>query len=233
MTRVVFLPVLLLASVAAAQTCPSRAGAAVRSDEARLKFLSSQLAAESARARTWTLAWGATYSVLTLAQVAVVPWILENDKVEWYVAAATTAAGLAFTIGDPLEVLEAGPAYAARAAAPADLCAIILEGEGLLERSAHHEARSRRWYIHGFNVGINVGIGVLLALVYDKWIAGLVNIAIGVALGELTILTSPTRLISAWAEYQRGELGEAPQVTFNVFPLVTPQGAGLGVALRF
>jgi len=215
-----------------AQTCPPTAGA--RSDQARLQFLSAELLAESHRAHNWTLGWGATYGLLTLAQVAVVPLIIPPDQVEWWVAAATTAVGVAFTLVDPLEVREAGPGYAMRAADPGDVCALIAEGEALLERSAAHERAGTRWYIHAANVAFNLGVGLILGLGYGHWVAGAVNFALGVALGEATLFTAPTRLISAWGEYQRGELGPtAAPVSWKVFPMVHPSGAGVGFALAF
>src|SRR5687768_18340834 len=48
---------------------------------------------------------------------------------------------------------------------------------------------------------------------------------------ELTIFTSPHRLISAWSEYQRGDLGETP-ISYRIFPIVHPTGAGLGLAFE-
>jgi hypothetical protein len=232
--RGLLLGMLALAAPSLAQTCPARDGALERSDAARLKFLSDELLAESHRARNWSLAWGATYAVLTVGQVAVVPLIIKQDQVEWWVGAATSAVGLGFTIMDPLEVRTAGPGYAARAAVSGSDCALIAEGEGLLERSAIHETASRRWYIHAANVGINLGIGLILGVGYDHWVAAAVNFAIGAAFGELTIFTSPTRLISAWSEYQRGELSAQPvPISVRLFPMFHPGGAGVGVALAF
>ena len=162
------------------------------------------------------------------------PLIIPQDQVEWWVAAATTAVGVAFVAMDPLEVMQAGPGYAQRAETPADVCALIAEGEGLLERSAAHERLGTRWFIHAANVVFNIGLGLILGLGYGHWVAGAVNVALGVAFGEVTIFTSPTRLISAWSEYQRGDLGaDPPPVSFRVFPMVLPGGAGVGVALGF
>ena len=226
----------LWAAPSLGQRCPERPGssAAHRSDAARLKFLSSELLAESNRAYTWTHAWAATYGILTIGQILAVPAIIPADQVEWWVAAATTAAGISFVLIDPLDVRDAGPGYAQRAANPADLCAVIDEGETLLESSAAEERSSRRWYIHAANVAINLGFGLILGLGYGHWVAGAVNVLLGVAVGEVTIFSAPSRLISAWAEYQRGELGAAPAITsFRVFPLLLPGGAGAGFALTF
>lgn len=230
------LAVLLFAAPSLAQTCPSRDGAAngERSDAARLKFLSTELLAESRRAYDWRHGWAATYGVLTIAQIIPVPLIIPQDQVEWWVGAATGAVGVAYTLIVPLEVIAAGPGYAARATNPENPCALIAEGEGLLARSAAHERSHTRWYVHAANVVVNVGIGLILGLGYGHWVAGAINFAVGVAVGEVTIFTAPTRLISAWAQYQRGDIWPKPApVSFRVFPMVNPGGAGVGFALGF
>ncbi len=214
--------------------CPTPAGQVERSDAERLKFLKTELVAEGNRAWNWSIAWATIYAAGTVGQVAPIPLIVPSDQVEWWVGAATTAVGIAFVAFDPLEVIDAAPRFEKRTTQPADICAVIAEGEGLLERGAAHEALGRRWFIHALNVVFNVGVGLILGLGYGHWVAGAVNFAIGVTLGEATILTSPNRLVSAWSEYQRGELGQAATpVSFKVFPMIRSDAAGLGVALTF
>lgn len=225
---------LTLTLAALVQVCPVREGGTERSDAARLKFLQSELGAEAKRLHTWRFAWGATYGVLTLGQLVPVPLILEADKLEWYWGAGTTAVGLAWILIDPPELLEAGPRFATKAAEGDGVCALIAEGEALLEQSAAYERSCQRWYNHALNVAFNVGIGLVLGAGYGHWVAGAVNFGLGVVLGELTIFTTPKRLVSAWAEYQRGALGEASSpVAVSWFPMVRPDGAGLGVTVSF
>ena len=238
MRLILSLVALLAGAEAFAQRCPARAiQAQGRGDLERLHFLSGHLAAESARGDTWTHAWAATYAGLTVAQLAASPLIVESDKIEWYVGAASSGIGLAFVVIDPLEVIDAGPSYARRAGwatDPQEICALIAEGEGLLERSAEHEALGRRWYMHAANVVLNIGLALILGLGVGHWVAGAVNFALGVAVGELTILTAPNRLISAWSEYQRGELGEAAApVGLRWVPMIRPNAAGLALAGSF
>ena len=111
---------------------------------------------------------------------------------------------------------------------------MISEGEGLLERSAEHETQGRRWYVHAANVVLNIGLGLILGLGVGHWVAGAVNFALGVAVGELTILTGPNRLISVWKEYQRGALSDSAfPVTVRVVPMLRPNLAGIGLAGNF
>ncbi len=237
LSKPLLLAALVGSAAALAQTCPQRSGLAGRSDAQRLRFLSSQLAAEAARGDTWTHAWGAGYAGLTVVQLAASPLIVESDKIEWYVGALSSAIGVAFVTIDPLEVIEAGPVFQRRAGwahAPDEICALIAEGEGLMQRGAGAEQQSRRWYMHGANVALNLGLGLILGLGVGHWVAAAVNVVVGVALGELTIFTAPDRLISAWAEYQQGELGEASApLSFKLVPMVRPDAAGLALAVRF
>jgi len=219
----VLLLALLASAPAVAEPC----------DEAKLKFLARELMDEAGRARSWSLAWANIYGVATVGQLAPIPLIIRQDQVEWWVGAATSAAGLAFVAMETPSVVEEGPRFGARAtSATRDTCALIEEGERLLSRGAQQQAASRRWTMHAANVLVNVGFGLILGVGYDHWVAAAVNFAIGAVFGEVTLFTLPSRLISAWAEYQRGGLEPAP-VSFQLVPLLRPDGAGLGLAGTF
>lgn len=206
--------------------CPAPDGTPQRPDSARLAFLARELGSAGVTSTRWTAVWGSTYAVTAIGQLVPVPWIAEGEKSEWFVAAATSAVGLAWVLRESAEVVEAGPAFVARARADgADVCALIAEGEGLLARGAAHQSGVRAWYAHGLNLAINLAIGIAFAFAYDKAIAGAVNVAIGAVLGELTLFTAPKRLVSAWAEYQRGEVADPESVSLAV-------SAG-GLLLRF
>lgn len=229
------LVVMVLVSFQAWADCEKPEGAkpgsvAMKSDAERLQFLSSRFESESAAATRWTLGWGATYAVGTIAQLAIAPLFPDNEKPDFYWGAFSTAVGVAFSIIDPLEVLYGGPIFARRAAAvtPEDTCALIKEGERMLLEGAAHEASGVRWYIHVANVLFNAGIGLVLGLAHDRWVSGAINAAVGLAIGEATIFTSPTGLISALEAYRNG--GDAPRVTFYVVPTAGP---GLVVLVRF
>lgn len=200
--------------------CPAPEGMPERPDAARLQFLQRELGAAATAGARWNAVWGSTYAVTAVGQLVPVPWIVQSDKIEWYVGAATSAVGLAWVLRTSAET---GPAFASR---EGDVCALISEGEALLARGAAHQAGVRAWYAHALNLAINVAIGLGLWLGYDKPIAGPVNFAIGAVLGEVTILTAPKRLVSAWAEYRRGEV---PDVGDAVSLSVGPGG----LTLRF
>lgn len=235
MKRLALAVLLSCSSFASAQTCDrpkdsASSSVAAQSDEARLAFLSQLLLEESGRAYAWRLGWGATYGALTAAQLAVMPLFTREEQPDWYWGALSTAVGVAFTVLDPPEVLTAGPLYAQRAKVvpEGERCKLIAEGERLLEQGAAHEQDSVAWYLHVGNVLLNVGVGLVLWLGYQHLTSGLVNAAVGTAIGEATMFTSPTHLISGWKKYRLGEA--PPAVTFHVIPTAGP---GLGVLMTF
>ena len=235
MKRLALLVLLSCSTFATAQTCekPKDSGAssvAAQSDEARLAFLSKLLLEESGRVTAWRLGWGATYGALTIAQLSVMSAVSKDDQPDFYWGAVTSAIGVAFTVLDPPEVLEAGPLYAqrARVVPEGERCKLIAEGERLLEQGASHEQDSVAWYLHAGNILLNAGVGLLLWLGYHHMESGLVNAGIGAAVGEATMFTAPTHLISGWKRYRLGEA--PPAVTFHVIPTAGP---GVGVLLTF
>lgn len=235
MKRLVLAVLLSGSTLAFAQTCErpkdsSPSGVAAQSDEARLAFLSKLLLEESHRAYAWRLGWGATYSVLTIAQLGVMQLFTQEEQPDWYWGALSTAVGVAFTLLDPPEVLEGGPVYAQKAKVVPEVerCKLIAEGERMLEQGAAHEQDSVAWYIHAGNILFNVGLGLVLGLGYQRWTSGLINMGVGSAIGEATMFTSPTHLIGGWKQYRHGE--SPPKVTFHVIPTAGP---GVGVLLTF
>jgi hypothetical protein len=205
-------------------------GIGSRSAEARLSFLSKLLDEEGQAARRWTLAWGGIYGAFTIAQLAVMPAFTREEQPDWYWGALSTAVGVAFSVVGPLEVLDGGAAFARRASAasPEQTCQLIAEGERMLREGADQEEFSHKWYMHGANMLFNIGIGLILALGYGHWTSGIVNGAVGIAIGEATIFTSPNKLMSGWEHYRAG--GSDSPVSFHIVPTAGP---GVGVLLTF
>jgi hypothetical protein len=231
------LAAVLLSVPALAQDCPipesaKAGGLAHRPAAERLKFLSSVIASESARARRWTLGWGGAYGLLTLAQLAVVPAVGAQDAVDWYVGAFTTVVGVAFILFDPLEVIDAGPGFAARVehATPQNTCALLAEAERLVKEGAQHEAFNTAWYSHLSNVLFNAGVGLFLWLAYGRLASGLVNFGLGTALGEATLFDQPTGLQDAWEAYQQGA---QTALHLQVAPALGPNLVGVRLAVTF
>ena len=208
----------------------SSTGVASQSPEARLQFLSTLLEEESRAAQRWTLGWGGAYGALTVAQLGVMGLFPREEQPDWYWGALSSVVGVAFTVVGPLEVLEGGPRFAKRAQSVSadDTCRLIADGERMLREGAEQEDLSRSWFIHAGNVLFNVGLGLVLGLGYGRWTSGAINAAIGAAIGEATIFTSPANLVSGWKRYRSGE--RAPTVAVHVVPTAGP---GLGLLVEF
>ena len=89
-------------------------------------------------------------------------------------------------------------------------------------------ALSTSWIAHVVNVLFNVGVGLILGLGYDRWQTAGLNGAVGIAVGEATVLTTPTGMIDGWDRYRFGGKND-PKVTVRL----VPAGLGAGLALTF
>ena len=239
--RSLIVAVLVVSFSAHAVDCPAPPDAAVgslarQSADARLQFMAKRFQEESDAAKRWTAVWGGRYAALTLVQLALLGVVPREAQPDWYWGALSSAVGVAFSVLGPLEVMDAGPVFAKRAAAATGegsdeqkTCELLVEGERMLREGADAQNFSRAWFIHVGNVLFNVGIGLVLGLGYGRWTSAAINALSGAAIGELTIFTSPNQLISGWDEYRSGPKAKSP-VTIHVVPTAGP---GLGLVINF
>ena len=223
---------LLLSSLAQATECPAvmgaKGGTASRSGEERLAWLASRFDAEAEAVDRWTLVWGGGYGLLTVGQLGLMGAFPRADQPDWYWGAISTVVGVVFAL-IPLEATATAPSFRARASAATgeNVCALVAEGERLLESGADQEAFGTAWFVHAANVLFNAGIGLVYWLGYDHLQTAIINTVIGIGLGEGTVFLQPTGLVSGWDEY-RG-LRAPVKVSWSLFPA----GLGLGFALKF
>lgn len=232
--KILLLAVLLASSVVHAErncSTPSE-------NHQRLAFIQSRLSDDARQARLWTGAWGAGYGLLTLGQLAAIPLAPEAD-VDLYVGALSSAGALAVVLVQPLEVMAHSLTLDALALAhPTDVdCEVLTTAERLLVESARSEALGRSPWMHGANVVYSLlSLGVL-GLVFDRWVSGLINAAIGILLGEWMILSQPTGAEDTLRRYLAGEW-DAPATTTAApgwhRPLtVSPFHAGVRLGFSF
>lgn len=238
-SRSLLVAVLVVSLSAHAVDCPAPKDSAVgslahQSAEARLKFMAQRFQSESDAAKRWTGGWGGGYAVGTLVQLALIGVFPKEEQPDWYWGALSCAVGVAFSVLGPLEVLDAGPIFAQRAAAndatdEQKTCELVAEGERMLREGSEAEKFSRAWFLHAGNVLFNAGIGLVLGLGYGRWTSAAINTISGAIIGELTIFTSPNQLAAGWDEYLM-----APSAKSSVsIQLVPTGGPGLGVVVRF
>ena len=225
---------LCLSMSALAIECPMPEGStpaslAAQSPEARAAFLSTLLGQQSESIQTWKLLWGAGYSLMTIGQLALMP-LLPEHRADWVIGAASSAVGFAVVVIDPMEVIEGGPSFVARAkvVTPEQTCQLLIDGERMLRDGASKQAFSTSWISHVVNVLFNVGVGLILGLGYGRWQTAGINGAVGIAIGEATTLTTPTGLRDGWERYRFGNKRES-SVTIRL----VPAGIGAGLALTF
>ncbi len=158
----------------------------------------------------WTWGWGTGIGVATLANLAPLAFVAPEDRIDWYVGAATTAIGVVPLLVAPLDVIGDSRALGARLAARApadDVCPLLADAEGKLLRDARNQADGRRWWLHVGNVALNTGVGLFLGLGYHHWLAGAFNAVVGTAIGEAIILTQPISSVGDLERYRAGRLG--------------------------
>lgn len=222
--------------------CPVPEGASAAVGEwepsQRLAFIQSHLHEDARRARIWTGAWGATWSVLTVGQLAIAPLFPPEEQVDFYVGAISSAGGVVALLAVPLTVMEDSPtldALAARQQGPVD-CTVLAEAERLLIRSARSEEEGRSLLMHGANVVYNVLTGLVLGLFFDRWSSAVITAVSGLLLGEVMILTQPTGAQDALRLYREGKAisGESlAALDWRVGVAMAPHHVGLQLRIAF
>ena len=145
----------------------------------------------------------------TVANLAPLPFVKPEDRIDWYTGAASTAIGIVPLLIAPLDVIADARALRLRLAAPVadgDVCPDLAFAEGLLIRDAQNQADGQRWWLHAGNVVVNAGVGLFLGLGFHHWLAGAFNFVSGTVIGEAIILTQPTGSIDDLRRYRSGAL---------------------------
>ncbi|HVR01775.1 MAG TPA: hypothetical protein VMT47_06565 [Polyangia bacterium] len=198
----------------------SQALVGVLDPELRLRWIDAELTRGGGRARLWTWSWGIALGVGTIANLAPLPFVKPDERIDWYTGAVTTAVGIVPLLIAPLDVIADSRALrsriAARDGAQDDVCALLADAETRLVRDAQNQADGRRWWLHAGNVVLNAGVGLFLIVGFHHWAAGIFNAASGAAIGEMIILTQPTGAIESLRRYRTGALdGAAPPTTVS------------------
>jgi hypothetical protein len=193
---------------AAVAGCPGRAWAQespAAACEARARGIAAALDADSRRMRVWYWGWMAAGAALIAGQ-AVLAGVVEGDqRTEFIAGSATSVLIPTILLVHPPFVLSDAPALDARLQATTvggtlgDPCIALDRARELLARDAQDAALSTGWLAHALAIGVNVGVGLLLGVVYDDWWGAAKQTIGGIAVGELQILTFPTGALRAQA----------------------------------
>src|SRR5436309_8389194 len=93
----------------AADRSPAGAGggAALASvdPQLRLRFIDDHLAQTAHRAQVWTWGWGIGIGVATVGNLVPLAFVAPDQRIDWYVGAATTVVGVVPLVIAPLDVV--------------------------------------------------------------------------------------------------------------------------------
>jgi hypothetical protein len=208
------------------------------SPSSRVRFLREGLAKGKHATRVWANAWGATWTVATLAQGAIAATTSDRDTAQdLWVGSASAALGLIPTWILPPVIVSR---ELSSASDPSEnSCEALAQAEALLEQAAKNDQQNTGVWVHASNVLVNVGIGLGMGLGFHHWGSAAISTGIGIPVGELMILTYPQSALKLRERYVKGNLsserfrspGFWERVHFAAIPL--PSGAAVAMSLGF
>jgi hypothetical protein len=203
----------------------------------RLRFLQSRLKLEAPSARAWTWGWVAfnglalgvqSYRGATAGKLA--------DRTDDFVSAGKAAVGLLSGALRPLSATRGDAELRGLPeSSPSERRQKLALAERLLRRNAAEVDRRYSLLPHALNLALNIaGAAIVQGVSHDAGTAWL-SAGIGVAVGELTIWTQPTRAKKDLREYENRFIGHYADTDLSLVPLGSlAPGSGLvtGAALQ-
>lgn len=223
--------------------CPAIKGAAPKlaslDAEERLQAIQQAMDPASRRALAWALGWGIGYGVMTVGQFAPIPWIEDDGlRADFYVGGSAAALGVLFIAVAPPNVIRDKKRLDEKLAArseQSDVCVLLAETERAVLDAARFEQLGTSWIIHGANLLLNVGAGLILGFAFNRWDSAFLTTSTGTLIGEIMIWTQPMDMTEFLERYRKGILGVSrdKSATLNVGPLIRHNSLGLAAAVRF
>jgi hypothetical protein len=232
----------LIAAIALAAAIGAAAGTCRADDvgdaevRARIARIEASLDGGKALANVWWIGWIAIQAGSAAGFGALA--IADRESPDMPVDAVNAGVG---AIGATmLVVMPFVPAYAPYKLrklpddTPGARRAKLAAAEEWLRRSADSEELGRGWIAHLLNFGVAAAAGLLLAFAFETtdWKDGLYNFGFLFAVGELQVVTQPTRATREWEAYRR-LYAPVPQegVRVEISAFAAPGAAA--VSLRF
>ncbi len=170
--------------------------ASLSAEQLAEEHLSAELGAsirgEASRAFTWRVTWTSINAAVAVASVGGVFVLPRSQEPSLIIGAISSGISAAFTWFLPLEV-EAAAEYAEqldRLPEPERRARL----QELYASSAQDESDRIQWPWHVFTVLTAVVPAAIIWIGYDQPEDAAISLATGLALGELALLTQPTRL---------------------------------------
>jgi hypothetical protein len=198
--------------------CSEAARPLTDSERARGDELVVGLRSEARRARRWRLSWVGINAGLAVSSFAPMPFYRRDQWPDLIVSGAGSVVSAVFTAIWPLDVERAQ-----NHVAPSTCAALTaLEAEAAAD-AADEEVRTR-WPWHLLNVGVGGLYYVVIADGFGHQRNGVLAGVSAFAIGEVQLLTQPTRLAHRWREQPRPE-----GVRWLVLPSAAPTGVRLSL----
>jgi hypothetical protein len=210
--------------------------------ETRLRWLDQHLRVAARNSTVWSAVWGTIYGGLTVGQLALLSDSHGTGEIAEKVVGSTASfiGVLSVAIIPPKVISDARWwEHRRKSAAPGtDPCALVNMGEQLLLRDAADEEFGIGPLVHVGNFVINVAAGLVLGLGYGRWTAFSYTTVVGIVVGEVQVITRPINAIVDLRSYRAGELDNrnemrVPRIQWAVAPMLTPNGAGGQLLLRW
>jgi hypothetical protein len=218
---------------ARATSCPAPEGApalAAIDAEVRLRFLAGAFDREIRDVDLWSWSWGTTYVAAGGAQAIATAFVRDQGaRIDLSVGAVSAAIGALSLYGLPLQITL--PLRASRRGfGDPDVCRVLVGAEGTLAEAAAAQRLSNGWVPHVGNIAFNAALALVLGWGFKRWESAALSAGIGLAVGEVNVLTEPHRLPGVLDRYRAGRLdGESPT---SARPIGwSTDGHGVGVAL--
>jgi hypothetical protein len=214
---------MVAASPLASAACPSAVRGTVSEGGSTLsaQWLFDAQMSEGRRARTWRHAWTGINGALAVGQFALLPWASTDQRLELVVGGVGSTASAAFTWFLPLEV----EATLDRKVEAKNPCERLRIEEQYAAAGSTDEAGRVTWPWHLGNLGAGLLYMTIVGVGTGRWDKAALDGVAAFGLGELQLLTQPTRLASRLETYgRRDRAGQAAWwfhpvsggITFNV-----------------
>lgn len=230
-----------------AQECPAPVGAAPslagQDTATRLAFIRQTLADTARTERRFALGWSLSYVGLSVGAWAVLPFSKDptdpGQRLETAWNSGTSALAALTSLIGPVGVIRQQQRLEkllARTQPNDDPCATLVAAERILADAAKNQAGAHSARAHLGNFAVNVGLGLVLAYGLRRPDGAAINTTVGIALGELMIVTRPTQAERSLASYRAGDLHPqppTPALPLVLTPLRTSTDYGLALAGTF
>jgi hypothetical protein len=204
--------------------------------QARADFLEQRLTTQRGHADAWWWGWSLFYGMGAVVQgVRATDADNDADKADRIIGSVQSSAALIRLLAQPHAGIEGAPEAPRRPRTQEELEDYVQKGERALAANAEATNAFGPWYAHLINLAVNGAAGLFIGLRYNAWDKAALSTGIGLAIGEVNILTAPWEADDDLEEYQQrfGARPGMPTAAAGPSLMLAPAPGGLGIGLRF